>query len=53
LAKKLAETKLLSRVNVKKIKAKNRKKDLKQLSGNDFLPKCVTNGESWWFFGCW
>ncbi len=55
--KKLAETKIVARFNVKKIKAKYRKKRLLnrlRWSGNDFLPKFVNNGESWQFFGpCW
>ncbi len=44
--KKLAETKIVARVNVKKIKAKkNRLKAFNplQYSGNDFLPKFVNN----------
>jgi hypothetical protein len=52
--KKLAETKIIARVNVKKIKAKKIDKRLLnplRYSGNDFLPKFVNNGESWRFFG--
>ena len=55
--KKLAETKIVARVNVKKIKAKKIDKRLlnpPRYSGNDFLPKFVNNSESQWFFGrCW
>ncbi len=55
--KKLAETKIVARVNVKKIKAKKiDKRLLKRLrwSGNDFLPKFVNIGEIRRFFGrCW
>jgi hypothetical protein len=47
---KLAETKIVARGNVKKIKAKIRYKAFK-CSGNDFLPKFVNNGESRRFFG--
>ena len=41
LAKKLAETKIVARVNVKKIKAKNRKKALKSpaMKRQRFFPK--------------
>jgi hypothetical protein len=52
--KKLAETKILARVNVKR---KSNQKIYKRLlnrlrcSGNDFLPKFVNNGESRRFFG--
>jgi hypothetical protein len=45
--KKLAETKIVARVNVKKIKAKKIYKRLLnalRYSGNDFLPKFVNNG---------
>jgi hypothetical protein len=51
--KKLAETKIVARVNVKKIKAKKIHKRLfnrLQCSSNDFLPKFVNNGESRRFF---
>jgi hypothetical protein len=55
--KKLAETKIVARVNVKTIKTKKLKKRLLNRlpwSGNDFLQKFVDNGESWRFFGhCW
>ncbi len=55
--KKLAETKIVARVNVKKIKAKKNEKSLLnrlRWSSNDFLPKFVNNGESRRFFGrCW
>jgi hypothetical protein len=52
--KKLAETKIVARVNVKKIKAKKKDKRLLnclRCSGNDFLPKFVNKGESRRFFG--
>jgi hypothetical protein len=52
--KKLAETKIVAKVNVKKIKAKKIDKRLLnhlRCSGNNFLPKFVNNGESWRFFG--
>jgi hypothetical protein len=51
--KNLAETKIVARVNVKKIKAKNIDKRLLnrlQCCGNDFLPKFVNNGERRRFF---
>jgi hypothetical protein len=51
--KKLAETKIVARVNEKKIKAKKLKKRLLnhlRRSSNDFLPKLVNNGESLRFF---
>jgi len=59
--KKLAETKIVARVNEKKIKAKKLKKRLLnhlRRSSNDFLPKLVNNGESLRFFWpllrlCW
>jgi hypothetical protein len=55
--KKLAVTKIVARINVKKIKAKKLEKRLLNClrwSGNDFLPKFVDNGKSWGFFGrCW
>jgi hypothetical protein len=46
--KKLAETKIVARVNVKKIKAKKLKKAFKL---QRFLLKFVNNGESLRFFG--
>jgi hypothetical protein len=52
--KKLAETKIVARVNEKKIKAKKIDKRLLnplRYSGNGFLPKFVNNGESRRFFG--
>jgi hypothetical protein len=55
--KKFAETKIVARVNWKKIKAKKLKKRLLNhllWSGNDCLPKFVNNGKSWRIFGrCW
>jgi hypothetical protein len=51
--KKLAETKIVARVDVKKISAKNRKKAFKlpAIQRQQFLPKFVNNGESRRFFG--
>jgi hypothetical protein len=52
--KKLAETKIVARVNVKKIKAKKideRLLNRLQCSSNDFLPKFFYNGVSLRFFG--
>jgi hypothetical protein len=55
--KKLAETKIFARVNVKKIKAKKIEKRLLNClwwSDNNFLSKFVNSGESRQFFGrCW
>jgi hypothetical protein len=55
--KKLAETKIVARVNVKKIEAiKIEKRLLKRLrwSRNEFLPKFFNKGEIRRFFGrCW
>ncbi len=51
--KKLAETKIVARVNVRKIKAKKIDKRLLnplRYSGNYFLPKFVNSGESRRFF---
>jgi hypothetical protein len=52
--KKLAETKIIARVNRTKIKEKNRKKRLLSCllqSGNNCLPKFVKTGKSRRFFG--
>ncbi len=55
--KKLAEIKIVARINGKKIKAKKLRKGLLNCllwSGNDCLPKFVNNGKRWRFFGrCW
>ncbi len=53
--KKLRETKIVARVNVKKIKAKKLKIRLLnglRWSGIHFIPKFVNNDDSRWFFDC-